>query len=212
MTGAAGPAPERRTIMDKYLFMKPVLDALADGAFFRKQFALCVRIGAVVAAVAGLVGFVNAWNFTAQLDAGRIPGGILYMLFLAAAAYMAVHTLLLRAKDIDTLPRTGFTLLPLASVVALMLGEAYAAACAALAAGGGILVWFNGDYAYSILQRVDFFLPPLGGGTFMAGVLLILRGALRAVVALSAGHLLAELFIVVERLGGNARLAPPGSE
>ncbi len=198
--------------MDKYLFMKPMLDALADGAWFRKRFALCVRAGAVVAAVAGLVGFVNAWNFTAQLDAGRIPGGIIYMLTLAAAAYMAVHTMLIRAKDIDALPRTGFTLLPLASVVALMLGEAYAAACAALAAGGGILVWFTGDYAYSILQRVDFFLPPLGGGTFMSGVLLILRGALRAVIVLSAGRLVSELLIVVERLGGNARLGAPGAE
>lgn len=198
--------------MDKYLFMKPVLDALADGAWFRKQFAVCVRIAAAVAAVAGLVAFVNAWNFTAQLDAGRIPGGILYMLSLAAAAYMAVHTMLLRAKDIDALPRTGFTLIPLGAVVALMLGEAYAAACAALALGGGILVWFTGDYAYSILQRVDFFLPPLGGGTFMSGIVLILRGALRAVVALSIGHLASELFIVVERLGGNARTGAPGSE
>ena len=86
------------------------------------------------------------------------------------------------------------------------------AVCAALAAGGGILVWFNGDYAYSILQRVDFFLPPLGGGTFMAGVLLILRGALRAVVVLSLGHLASELLIVVDRLGGNARLGAPGAE
>ncbi len=198
--------------MEKYLFMKPVLDALADGPFFRRKFALCVRIGAAVAAMAGLVGFVNAWNFTSQLDAGKIPGGILYMLFLAAATYMAVHTLLIRAKDIDALPHTGFTLIPLGAVVALMAGEAYAAVCAALSVGGGILVWFTGDWAYSVLSRAAFFLPPLGGETFMAGVLLILRGALRAVVALALGHLVSELFIVVERLGGNVRLGPPASE
>jgi len=198
--------------MEKYLFMKPVLDSLADGPLFRKRFALCVRIGAAVAAMTGLVGFVNAWNFTAQLEAARIPGGILYMLFLAAAAYMAVHTMLIRAKDIDALPHTGFTLIPLGAVVALMLGEAYAAVCVALATGGGILVWFTGDWAYSILQRAAFFLPPFGGGTFMDGILLILRGALRALVALALGHLVSELFIVVERLGGNARLGPPGAE
>ncbi len=198
--------------MDRYLFMKRVLDALADGPFFRRRFALCVRIGAAVAAMTGLVGFVRAWNFTASLEAARIPGGILYMLFLAAGAYMGVHTMLIRAKDIDALPHTGFTLIPVAAVVSLMLGEAYAAACAALATGGGILVWFTGDYAYSILQRVAFFLPPLGGPTFMDGILLILRGALRAVVALAAGHLASELFIVVERLGGDARLGAPGSE
>ncbi len=198
--------------MEKYLFMKPVLDSLANGPFFRKHFALCVRIGAAVAAMAGLVGFVNAWNFTAHQDAGRIPGGILYMLFLAAAAYMAVHTLLIRANDIDSLPHTGFTLIPVGAVVSLMIGEAYASVCAALAAGGGILIWFTGDAAYNLLGRVTFFLPFQGGDSFMSGIQFMLHGALRAVAALFLGYLASELFIVVEKLGGNARLGPTGAE
>ncbi len=198
--------------MDKYLFMRPVLDALAQGPFFRKNFALCVRIGAAVAAMAGLVGFVTAWNFTAHLEAARIPGGILYMLFLAAGVYMAVHTLLIRAKDIDALPHTAFTLIPIGAVASLMVGEAYAAVCAALSVGGGILVWFNGAYAYTLLEHVAFFLPTFSGDSFMAGILLILRGALRAVVVLALGHLVSELFIVVERLGGNAPVGTPGPE
>lgn len=198
--------------MDKYLFMKPVLDSLAHGPFFRKQFALCVRIGAAVAAMAGLVGFVNAWNFTAQMDAARIPGGIIYMLSLVAATYMAAHTMLIRAKDIGSLPHTGYTLIPMGAVVSLMVGEAYASVCAALAVGGGILIWFSGDAAYALLSRVTFFLPARGGDTFMAGILFILHGAFRAVAALFVGYLASELFIVVEKLGGNARLGPSGSE
>lgn len=198
--------------MEKYLFMKPLLDSLAQGPFFRKHFALCVRIGAAVAAIAGLVAFVNAWNFTAHQEPARMPGGIIYMLFLAAAVYMAVHTLLIRAKDIASLPHTGFTLIPVGAVVSLMVGEAYASVCAALAAGGGILIWFTGDSSYGLLSRVTFFLPAQGGDTFMAGILFILRGAIRAVAALFLGYLASELFIVVEKLGGNARLGPQGSE
>ena len=198
--------------MDKYLFMKPVLDSLANGLFFRKYFALCVRIGAAVAAMAGLVGFVNAWNFTAHLEPARIPGGIIYMLFLAAAVYMAVHTMLIRAKDIASLPHTGFTQIPVGAVVSLMIGEAYASVCAALAVGGGILIWFTGDSSYNLLNRVTFFLPAQGGESFMAGILFILRGAIRAVAALFLGYLASELFIVVERLGGNTRLGAPGAE
>ena len=198
--------------MEKYLFMKPVLDSLANGPFFRKHFALCVRIGAGVAAMAGLVGFVNAWNVTAHMEPGRIPGGIIYMLSLVAAAYMAVHTMLIRAKDIASLPHTGFTLIPIGAIVSLMAGEAYAAVCAALAAGGGILIWFTGDGAYDLLQRVTLFIPFEGGATFMAGILFILRGAFRAVAALFLGYLASELFIVVERLAGNPRLGPSGSE
>ncbi len=198
--------------MDKYLFMKPVLDALAHGPFFRKQFALCVRIGAAVAAMAGLVGFVTAWNFTAHLEPARIPGGILYMLFLAVGVYMAVHAMLIRAKDLDALPHATFTLIPMGAVVSLMVGEAYAAVCAALSVGGGILVWFDGADAYSLLEHVRFFLPTFAGDSFMAGILLILRGALRAVVVLALGYLVSELFIVVEKLGGNSRVATSGSE
>ncbi len=198
--------------MDRYLFMKPVLDSLADGAFFRKHFAMCVRIGAAVAAMAGLVGFVNAWNFTAHLEPARIPGGIIYMLSLAAAVYMAVHTMLIRAKDIASLPRTGFTQIPIGAVASLMAGEAFASVCAALGAGGGILIWFTGDGAYDLLHRVTLFVPFHGGGTFTAGILFILRGAFRAVAALFLGYLASELFIVVEKLAGNTRLGPSGSE
>lgn len=198
--------------MDRYLFMKPVLDRLADGLFFRKNLALCVRVAAAIAAMAAVVEFVEAWNFTSRLEGGRIPGGIVYMLSLAAAAYMAVHAMLLRANDIAALPQTGFTLIPLAAIVFRMIGEAYAAACAALGAGGGILIWFAGDASYNVLHRVSFFIPFQGGGTFMAGILYILRGALRAVVALCLGYLLSELALVAERLGGNAQLKPTDPE
>ncbi|MGE5188515.1 MAG: hypothetical protein ACM3NF_00485 [Gemmatimonadota bacterium] len=194
--------------MNKYLFMNAVLERLAQGPFFRKQLALCVRIAAAAAAMTALVGFVDAWNFTSHLEAGGIPGGIVYMLSLAAAAYMAVHAMLLRAGDIAALPQAGFTLIPIAGVTSRMIGEAYAAACAALAAGGGILIWFAGDAAYDVLRRVTFFIPFQGGGTFSAGILYILRGALRAVVVLSLGYLASELFAVVERTGGAAREAP----
>ncbi len=198
--------------MDKYLFMKPVLDSLADGPFFRKHLALCVRIGAAVAAMAGFVVFVNAWNVTAHMEPARIPGGIVYMLSLVAAAYMAVHTMLIRAKDIAALPDAGFKMLPIGAVVSLMVGEVCAAVCAALAVGGGILIWFTGDGSYDLLQRVTLFIPFQGGATFMAGILYILRGAFRAVAVLFLGYLASELFLVVEKLAGNARLGPSASE
>lgn len=198
--------------MDKYLFMKRVLDSLAQGPFFRRHFALCVRIGAVVGAMAGLVAFVNAWNFTANLEPARILGGLVYMLSLVAATYMAVHTMLIRANDIASLPHTGFTLIPMGAIVSLMVGEAYASVCAALAVGGGILIWFTGDGAYEVLQRATFFVPFQGGTTFAAGILFIIRGAIRAVAALFLGYLASELFIVVEKLAGNARLGTSGSE
>ncbi|MGE5663875.1 MAG: hypothetical protein ACM31I_06065 [Deltaproteobacteria bacterium] len=198
--------------MDRYLFMKPVIDRLAQGPFFRRNLALCVRIAAAAAAMAALVEFVEAWNFTSRLEAGRIPGGIVYMLSLAAAAYMVVHAMLIRANDIASLPQTGYTLIPVAGVVFPMIGEAYGAACAALGAGGGVLIWFAGDTSYNVLHRVSFFIPFQGGGTFTAGILYILRGALRAVVALCLGYLFSELSLVVERLGGNAPREASGGE
>ena len=42
--------------MEKYLFMKSFIQLIAQGSFFRKAFAIVLRVLAVPVAIAGLVG------------------------------------------------------------------------------------------------------------------------------------------------------------
>ncbi len=51
--------------MEKYLFMKPVLQLISVGHFFRKAFAVFLQILAVVVAIAGLVSWISVWKSVA---------------------------------------------------------------------------------------------------------------------------------------------------
>ncbi|MCL5966370.1 MAG: hypothetical protein M1550_04035 [Deltaproteobacteria bacterium] len=197
--------------MGKYLFMEHVLNRLSCGPFFRRFLALSLRIFAAVIAVGGLIAFVNAWNHTAKLPSARILGGIVYILSLAGGFYMAVHAILIRSKDIRGLPDSEFTLIPIFSVLSRMTGEAYAAFVAAVAVGGGILIWFAEGSSYPILEDMSLLFPHGGGETFPDGIRFMLRGVLRAVLALAGGYLLSEIFVVLEKVAGNARIAVPSS-
>ena len=48
--------------MEKYFFMKPVLQLISVGHFFRKAFAIFLQILAVVIAIAGLASWVGVWK------------------------------------------------------------------------------------------------------------------------------------------------------
>jgi len=55
--------------MEKYFFMKPVLQLISVGHFFRKAFAVFLQILAVVIAIAGLVAWIGVWRSISGPDA-----------------------------------------------------------------------------------------------------------------------------------------------
>lgn len=190
--GAAG--------VERYLFFGHVLDSLARGSNFRGYFARFLKIAAVVIAFTGLVALFDAWKFTSRQEAPGIIGGIAYMFFLATGFYMVVHAAILRAGHIAALPDSEFPIIPLCAVVSLLAGEAYAAFSTSVSLGGGVLIWFTQKRAYELLREVSAFVPNPGGGDFLAGILFMIRGLVRAAVVLTGGYLASELFLVVGKM------------
>jgi len=186
--------------MERYLFMRSVIEALGRGASFRLYFARFLRIAAVGIAFAGLVTLIDAWKFISRHEAAGIIGGISYMIFFAAGIYMVVHAMVIRAGHINALPERSFTLIPLCALASLLTGEAYAAFCASVSIGGGVLIWFTRGDAYGLLRDVSAFTPHPSGEDFLGGLLLMIRGAVRGAVVLTAGYLASDLFLAVERM------------
>jgi len=178
--------------MERFLFFGRVIDTLARGSGFRTWFSRFLKISAAGIAFAGLVALFNAWHFTSRLEGSGIIGGIAYMLFLAAGVYMVVHAAIIRADHIASLPDTRFTLIPLCAVLALLVSEAYAAFSASVSLGGGLLIWFARGDAYSLLKDVSAFVPVQKGSDFLAGILYMIRGLVRAAVVLTGGYLASE--------------------
>jgi hypothetical protein len=186
--------------MHRYLFFGHVVDTLGQGAAFRSYFSRFLKIAAAGIAFAGVVALFNAWQFTSHQESSGIVGGIAYMFFLAAGIYMVVHATIIRAGHIASLQDGEFTLIPLCAVLSLLVGEACAAFSVSVSIGGGVLIWFTQRGAYKLLQDVSPFVPASGGADFLAGILFMIRGLLRAAVVLIGGYLASELFRVVGKL------------
>jgi hypothetical protein len=186
--------------MERYLFFGHVIDTIARGSAFRSCFSRFLKIAAAGIAFAGLVALFNAWQFTARQEASGIIGGIAYMFFLATGIYMVVHATIIRTGHIASLPDGEFTLIPLCTVLSLLVGETYAAFSASVSLGGGFLIWFAQKGAYKLLQDVSPFVPRSGGSNFLAGVLFIIWGLVRAAVVLTGCYLVSELFRVIGKI------------
>ncbi len=204
-------AGERAASMDRYLFFGRVIDAIAQGAAFRACFSRFLKIAAAGVAFSGLVALFHAWQFTSRQQPPGIAGGIVYMLFLAAGIYMVVHAAVIRAGHIASLPDGEFTLIPLCAVLCLLAGEAYAAFCASVSIGGGVLIWFIRGDAYNLLKDVSAFLPSFRGTDFLGGILFMIRGLFRAALVLTGGYLASELLLVAGKLGERAQEASGAS-
>lgn len=198
---ASRPAERQGTeTLERILFFGRVIDAIARGSVFRTWFSRFLKIAAGGIAFAGLVAVFNAWQFTARQEASGIIGGIVYMFFLAVGVYMVVHAAILRAGHIASLPDGEFTLIPLCAVLSLFAGEAYAAFSASVSLGGGLLIWFTRGDAHNLLRDVSAFVPSSKSSDFLAGVLFMIRGLVRAALVLTGGYLASELFLVVGKV------------
>ena len=197
---ARQPARQGAVAVGRYLFFGQVIDTLARGSAFRTYFSRFLKIAAAVIAFAGLVALFNAWQFTSRQEASGIIGGIVYMFFLSTGLYMVLHATVIRAGHIASLPDGEYTLIPICAVLSLLAGETYAAFSTSVSLGGGVLIWFTQKGAYKLLQDVSAFVPRPGGSDFLAGVLFMIWGLVRAAVVLTGCYLVSELFRMIGKI------------
>jgi hypothetical protein len=185
--------------MSKYYFMRPVLIWLARPENFNHMMAMAFRITAVLVVPFGLVVFFKAGKVIFDLPATEILGGILFELVFAVAIYCVVHTLYIRARDIESLAADLYNMFPLMAMVVRATGEALAVFIGLVSVGGAAYVWFTAKAINTILNPLPQFLPVFGGSNFMGGIQLMVGGMLSALLLLAASYLLAEgLHLIVD--------------
>jgi len=200
--------------MSKYFFMKLVLDIISQGKLFRKVFAIVLRVCGILIIIASVVGFIALWKIIfqlPQLPAFGIVGGIIFLLFFIVTSYMIVHTLFIRAENINKLSSTDFTVISIVSIFLKLVGEIYACFGSFIAVGGGILIWFAGSYAYPIIREIVPFAPGFGE-TFVGGILFILVGLLLTFFILVLFYFLAEEVVVFADIARNTKIICQGVE
>lgn len=192
--------------MEKYLFMKSFLQLLSQGNFFRKAYAIVLRVLAVLVVIAALVGWIQVWKLVSGAATDAILGIIIFQFLFVIAIYMVVHAILIRAGDIAGLPESDFTVIPIVSISLKLIGEIYACFVAAVSVGGGIAMWLKSD-AFFMIRGSAPFIPIFGGGEgFFGGLLFIAGGLFAAFIALVFFYFLAEAVVVMVDIAKNTKI------
>jgi hypothetical protein len=186
--------------MEKYYFMRSVLDWLREPRHFNRMAAITLRIVATLAVPLSLVSFFKAGKVIFNLPPSGILGGIVFQVLFVLAVYCVVHALFIRARQIDALSGGDYNMFPLAAIVTRAAGEAFASFVGLVAVGGGIFIWFTGKGIETILNPTPYFVPVFGDTTFLGGIQFMAGGILSAFGAIGLAYLLAEALNLVEDL------------
>lgn len=192
--------------MEKYLFMKKVVDLISQGDFFRRAFAIFLRFLALVIVITGLVAWVMIWKTMSGESVKMVAGIVVFQILFIFALYMVVHVLLIRAGHIAKLPESDYTVIPIVSVFFKLCGEMYASFAAIMSLAGGVLIWFIGRQAFYFIGKVSIFKYGfLSGSDFLGGLTFIVGGWLVAFFVLVIFYFLSEAVIVMTDIARNTK-------
>ena len=209
MPPAYYPPTAPRNGAGNLLFMRPVLDYISRGGIFRLTVAWWLRI---LAGIMGLVLVVLVFatlRATFQMTGVAILGGLIWTAVTIVAAYMLVHTYLIRAQTVMELPETRYSVVPIVAVLIRLSGELGAIYLVYL----GVSAFIGGMFAEGMSYGVGNFygtpfsslmygVLPTGTG-FISGVVAFLGMAVVAFVQLIVCYMLAELAVVLVDIAEN---------
>jgi len=192
--------------MEKYFFMEAVLQKISQGQFFRKAFAVALQILAVLIAIAALVAWITVWKSISGYSPEAILGIIIFQLLFVIAVYMVVHILFIRAGNINALPDSEYTVIPIVSITLKLFGEIYASFVTVISIAGGILTWFIGSSAFYMIKNSAPLVPSYGSGEgFVGGLVFMVGGLFSAFVGLVLFYFLAEAVVALIDIAKNIK-------
>ncbi len=178
--------------MEKYFFMRRVLELLHQPGFLNRLAAITLRAIAGFVVLLSLVTFFKVGKVIFGLPPSGILGGVLFLICYFLGIYAVVHTLIIRAREAVKIVGFEFSTFPLVAILIKTCGEVFAAFVSLAAVGGGIYVWFTGKSVATILDPLQRLIPVFGDATFLGGIQFILGGVLLALVVLIVSYALAE--------------------
>jgi len=195
-------------------FFYPVLDALNDGRVIRKVVAAALRVLGVIFALGGLVLVIDIlkYSFRPDTTTETTLGGMLFSVILLAAFACLVEIHFYRARSIGRLGETGFTVIPVVSILCRPAGEAYATLLVGVGIGGCAFLWLAKVSPLAFLSAMGGLLPASNlEASFLGGALLLIEMCLLALAVLAGFYAAAEgLLLAVDVAGNVRRLAGEG--
>ena len=194
--------------MEKFLFIKVVLDKLSKEDFFKKTLALFIRILLALLLISVLVSWIKLWKVVFDLGGNALVGGIIFQLLFIIGMYMITHIVMIRTENILKLKTEKYYLFPLGAVVIQMIGEAWASFLVFMGISGGILIWFAGNSSRSVIRNVPMInlLGRIGlKGDFLGGLTFMVQLIITGCIVIFVSYLLSESFKLAHGIEKNTR-------
>ena len=188
-------------MIERYLFMRPVLELLEQERFLRRAVAITLKVAAALIVLFSLTLFFSAGRLLFDLPRHAILGAVLFEVFFVLAVYAVVHTFLIRARHVEQMASGEYAALRLAPVLLRGLAEGYAAFVGLVAIGGGFFVWFTNLSLEKVMNPlVRSLFPNMGeDASFAGGIEFMLSGVLFAVGVLLLAYIVAEALALLTR-------------
>jgi hypothetical protein len=201
--------------MKIFSVLEPFFHALSDGKIIRLTVAWVLRILAVLTALLGLLGFIAtiglgfkaSENGLGTRSAGLLLGCLLLALFVLVWGYLAAGILTFRARSVEELGDSHFTVLSILSLLFRLNGELMFVTYSLLGVGGCLFVWFSDSSPFSALGMLGEELPFAGHAStgFLGGIWLAVFFLLIAFISIVFSYALAELSVVLVEIALNTR-------
>jgi hypothetical protein len=201
--------------------LNPFFHALSDGKIIRMTVAWVLRILAFIMALIGLFGSiaiivlsirasnsaVDVGGDSATNTASIIIGSILLALFVLAWGYLMAGILTFRARSVQELGDSHFTVLSILSLLFRLNGELVFITYSLLGVGGCLFIWITEASPFSQLGMLGDTLPfaGRGGSGFLGGIELLILLLLVAFIGIILFYALAEYISVQVEIALNTR-------
>jgi hypothetical protein len=189
-------------------FFHPVLEKLSGGNVIRTSIAFALRVVAALTVLGGIVLLFLMLKEVFRFEtAGQTIGGLLFAVVLAATFLAIYQILMYRARNVQALGESPFTVIPIFSVLFRILGETYAVLGLAIGAGGCLFIWFAQFNPMFLLGSLGSFFPSVSPeGTFVGGLLFALYMSVASFVVLLLFYFIAEASLVLADIARSLRL------
>ncbi len=200
-----GSSPARSTSHGAFFFY-PVLEALNDGRVIRKFVVLCLKIGAVLVALGGLLLALSVLTSSLRGTGTAALGGILFAIVILAAAACVGQIYWYRSGSVAALehsPRN--TVITIFSILSRAGGEAAATGLAGLGLGACLFLWLSPDLPLNVLNGVPFVSTVATASGFIGGIVVLVYLAALGFSSLILGYLWAECLMLLVDIERNTR-------
>ncbi len=189
--------------------------ALSDGRLFRHGFSLLLRLLAIVLAIVLVGESIEVWKNHQNSPLTAVSSVVLagLQILVILAAWLALHTLVVRARQARGIHDHQYTLLPLASLLLRLMGELAALCVITRSWMEGVLQVTDGPRLHAIVQLPPFpsFAPDalreLLAQSHAAWEWLAI-GMVAGFIILAVAYLLAESITLLIDLSRNVRGRP----